>query len=68
MSTWITFLKSFYGSDREKYGKCSNAGTIKRASRVYRCQKRRSEQTKRNTDKFRGTNPMHKHNKSMKKR
>ena len=67
MNTWNSFLRAFYGSDRVKYGKCANTGTLKRASRVYHCQKKKDSKTKRVTDKFRGTNPMHKRRGSSKK-
>lgn len=61
-NSWIQFIKQYYALERKHDGtKCRDSGTLKRVAKKYNCMKRiYNNQTRKKTDKFRGTNPMHK--------
>jgi len=61
MNTWVQFFKQYYSGERKRDpSKCRDSGTLKRVSKIYKCMKKMNNRTKKNTDKFRGSNPMHK--------
>jgi hypothetical protein len=61
MNPWIKFIKQFYAMERKHdKTKCRDSGTLKRVAKKYHCMKKLDNKTRKNTDKFRGTNPMFK--------
>ena len=60
-NSWIQFIKHYYAMERKHDGtKCRDSGTLKRVAKKYNCMKKIYNKTRKNTEKFRGTNPMHK--------
>jgi hypothetical protein len=69
MTAWTSFMKAFYSNERKKYSKCAKSGTLKRAAKIYNCQKKmiKKSEKKRNTNSaFTMTNPMLKNSKFRK--
>lgn len=65
MTAWTSFMKSFYTNERNLYKSCASSGTLKRAAKIYKCQKRKEKKTekkhgKRSKDSFTVVNPMYK--------
>jgi hypothetical protein len=67
MNTWLSFVKYFYKNEKTAYGKCANSGTLKRAAKIYQCQKKMDKKTVGNKDTFKMKNPMHKKTRKNKK-
>ena len=61
MNSWISFIKSFYATERAKdNSKCRNRVRISQVARVYNCKKKAASKTVRQSNKFSQSNPMHK--------
>jgi hypothetical protein len=66
-------MKSFYLNERNQYKSCASSGTLKRAAKIYRCQKKKASKTEKKSEKkskasesFTMVNPMYKKNKFRK--
>jgi hypothetical protein len=63
-NSWLIFLKEYYASEKKRdSSKCRKSLTLKQLTKSYKCKKNLANKTKRNNDKFKGTNPMHKRKK-----
>jgi hypothetical protein len=67
MNTWLSFVKSLYKNEKKTYGKCANSGTLKRAAKIYKCQKQMNKKSVTNKDTFKMKNPMHNKTRKNKK-
>ena len=69
MNTWTAFIKNFYRKEREKdSSKCRNRIKIREVAKVYNCKKKMSTEKKKEGSKFHGVNPMHKKNKTRRRK
>ena len=69
MTTWTSFMKVFYANERKNYSKCAKSGTLKRAAKIYNCQKKmikKSDKKKDTSSAFAMDNPMLKNSKFRK--
>ena len=61
MTAWTSFMKNFYKNERNLYKSCASSGSLKRAAKIYNCQKKKSTKTeKKSKDSFNMMNPMYK--------
>ena len=44
MTAWTSFMKEFYSNERKNYRSCAKSGTLKRAAKIYNCQKKKAKQ------------------------
>ena len=51
MTAWTSFMKSFYSNERNIYKSCASSGTLKRAAKIYKCQKKKQQRLKKNPTK-----------------
>jgi len=72
MTAWTSFMKTFYSNERNQYRSCASSGTLKRAAKIYKCQKKKAAKTEKKSNKksdtsaFTMMNPMYKKNKIRK--
>ena len=73
MTAWTSFMKTFYTNERNQYKSCASSGTLKRAAKIYKCQKKKAMKSEKKSNKksnasasFTMMNPMYKKNKFRK--
>jgi len=69
MTAWTSFMKTFYSNERNQYKSCASSGTLKRAAKIYKCQKKKASKTEKKSkdnSAFKMVNPMHKKTKFRK--
>ena len=63
-NSWVMFLKDYYSHEKKRdSSKCRKSLTLRQLSKSYKCKKNLANKTKKNKDKFKGVNPMHKNKK-----